>query len=328
MEDLYVLVDLGGTHVRVALAHSEGSLAHRHHEKTDHQTSARGVIDQIARMGKQCLDEAGSDWKAVKRSIVASPGPLNPNTGVVYAPPNMPGWGEVRLGDDLEKCTGAPVVVVNDANAGALGEYYFGAGRGCRNLVYLTVSTGIGGGVVVDGRLLEGSLGTAGEIGHMTVDFHGPPCNCGSVGCLEAIASGTSIARRFAKGIEQGKQSVVTGRLSGRQPTAADVAEAAAEGDAYALEVFTESAEALGFGIVSCIHIFNPDVVVLGGGVTASGSLLFSIVNAIVQRHALPIPRGVVRILPAELGDDVGLMGAAAVAWSLHDSTPKVTARH
>jgi glucokinase len=215
---------------------------------------------------------------------------------------------------NLEAAFRLPVKVVNDANAAALGEFLFGAGRGHRNFVYITVSTGIGGGIVVDGRLVEGSVGTAGEIGHTTIDRRGPACPCGNIGCLEAIASGTAIARVFRERLKAGEASTVPDVLDGREATAADVALGAKAGDALAASVFAEAAEALGLGVVNCIHLFNPDVIAIGGGVSQAGDLLFEPVRRMVALHAFPVPRNVVRIVQVELGTEVGLIGAAAVA--------------
>src|SRR5947209_4981013 len=308
-----VVVDLGGTRVRVALAGTDLDLHERREERTFHGRSAPGVIDQIVRMADETLGAAGRGWLDIAAMAVASPGPLDPATGMVYHPPNMPGWGEVPLGPELTARTGVPVVLINDANAAALGEFHSGAGRGTRNLVYLTVSTGIGGGVIVDGRLMEGSSGSAAEIGHHTVDRHGPPCPCGSVGCLEAIASGPSIALRVRQRLAAGADSILAGGEAERI-TAADVARAAAEGEHLASEVWGRSMQALGFGVINCIHIFNPDVIVLGGGVTAAGPQLFDPVMHLVDQHALAVPRAAVRIVPAALGEDAGLTGAAAAA--------------
>lgn len=313
MEKMNVAVDLGGTQVRVALADRSLELHHKIVESTDHSHSASGVIDQIVRMAEEALTRSGLAWQHIERLAVASPGPLDARSGLVFAPPNMPGWGDVPLGPELAARTGVPVAVVNDANAAGFGEFHFGAGRGLRNLVYLTISTGIGGGVVVDGALLGGSAGTAAEIGHHTIDLHGVPCKCGSVGCLEMLASGTSIARLFQEALDAGEVSLLRPE-PGSPVSAADVASAAGAGDPLAARIFRQAAEALGFGIVNCIHIFNPDIVVLGGGVTHAGKLLFDPVREIVDRHTMPVQRAAVRIVPAELGEDVGLIGAAAVA--------------
>jgi glucokinase len=205
------------------------------------------------------------------------------------------------------------VALINDANAAALGEFHAGAGVGTRNLVYLTVSTGIGGGVIVNGSLMEGSSGSAAEIGHHTIDRHGLPCHCGSIGCLESIASGPSIALRFCRRLAGGDQSILAG-IPRDEITAAAISRAAAHGDALAIAVWEDSMQALGFGVVNCIHIFNPDVIVLGGGVTLAGRQLFDPVMRIVDRYTLPEPRAAVRVVPAALGEDAGLTGAAALA--------------
>jgi glucokinase len=314
MAKLNLAVDLGGTRVRTAVYDLELHMLARDEESTVRDRGAEGVIEQIAGLGRRSLLRCGKQWRDVACVAVASPGPLDSKTGVVYSPPNMPGWGTVHLEAELEARFAVPVKVVNDANADALAEYHFGAGRGHRNLVYLTVSTGIGGGVIVEGKLLEGSSGTAGEIGHTTIDRHGPICQCGNVGCLEMISSGTSIARRFSEALAAGERSSLTESPEGGPPTAHDIAIVAGRGDPLALAIFTDAAEALGFGVVNCIHIFNPDVVAIGGGVTKAGALLFDPIDRVVERYALAVPRRAVRVVRAELADDVGLIGAAAVA--------------
>lgn len=320
MDRWRVAVDLGGTHVRTGVVDHTLRIAGRTDEPTRHELGPEGVIDQIVRQTRESVRQTGTEWSHVSGLAIGAPGPLDSTTGVVLSPPNMPGWDDVPLKTMLEAELQIPVKVVNDANAAALGESYFGAGRGHRNLVYLTISTGIGGGIVVEGRLLEGASGMAGELGHMTIDRSGPICKCGNRGCLEVLASGTAIARRFREGLEAGVKSGATDWLGEAHPTAADVARAAALGDEFALTVFTDAAEAVGFGVVNCIHIFNPEVIAIGGGVSNAGALLFDPINRIVDRYALPVPRSAVRVLPAELGDDVGLVGAGAVAWT-HDTS-------
>ena len=322
MSETNVVVDLGGTRLRVALADTSYRLSERREENTDVGNGPTGVIDQIIRMGGDALGARALTWHDVGCLVISSPGPLNAQTGVVYSPPNMPGWGTVPLKDEMEQCLGVATIVMNDANAAALGEFHFGACRGHRNMVYLTFSTGIGAGVVVDGKIMEGSAGTAGEVGHMTIDRHGPQCPCGNIGCLEVLASGTSIGRRFAAALTDGGTSIVTDWLGGRKPTGEDVTRAAEMGDDLARRVFMDAAEAIGTGVVNCIHIFNPEVIVIGGGVTKAGPLLFDTVQRMVDRHAMPVPRESARIVPAELVEDMGLMGAAVVACEPSRSTP------
>jgi glucokinase len=309
-ERSFLVIDLGGTRVRAASAACMTlRLTHRREEPTEIEGGPDGVIAQMVRLGRSVLEESGE----AARVGVSALGPLDSRSGVVYSPPNLPGWKMVPLAARLEQALGLPTTIVNDANAAALGEFYAGSGRGHRNMVYFTISTGIGGGVIADGRLLEGSCGMGGELGHMTIDRHGPICNCGNVGCLEVLASGTSIARRFNERLSAGERSIVSEWTVGRPATAADVSRGAQLRDPLASAIFTDAAECIGVGVVNAIHVFNPELVVLGGGV-AQAPGLFDIVRSMVERYAQPAPRRAARIVPAELRGDEGLIGAAAVA--------------
>jgi glucokinase len=322
VDERFVAIDLGGTQVRVALSDAELNLTGIVKEPADHSNGPRGIVDQVAGMLEQALEESGTLRGALQRGVVASPGPLDTSTGIVHGAPNMPGWeGEVPLRKIVEETLGLPVQPVNDANVAAVGEFRRGAGRGSRTMVYLTVSTGIGGGVIVEGRLLEGVRGMAGEIGHITIDMHGPVCNCGNIGCLERLASGTNIARRFREALAAGETSAVTSWLEGRSPTAEDVSRGAREGDPLASRVWDDCMRALGFGVVSVIHLFNPDIVVLGGGVTNAGEQVFDPVRAVVRAHTMPLPRRGVDIVRAQLRDNAGLYGAASLAVSSMEIT-------
>jgi glucokinase len=309
-EPEYLVIDLGGTRARAALADRDLRISHRIEEGTELDRGPEGVVAQLTRMGRSLLDRAGG---RVTCLAVSTPGPLDPKTGIVYSPPNLLGWGTLPFAAMLENALGLPTLLVNDANAAGLGEFHAGSGRGHRNLVYFTISTGIGGGVIVDGRLYEGSSGMAGELGHMTIDRHGPICNCGNVGCLEMLASGTSIARRFRQALAAGATSIVTDWLPPSRVTAREVVRGAERGDPLASAIFTDAAECIGTGVVNCIHIFNPDIVALGGGVTQAHGL-FEIIHRVVEQHAMPIPRQAVRVVRAELRGDQGLIGAAAAA--------------
>jgi glucokinase len=315
----FLAVDLGGSQARVATSNDELILTGRLDEPTDHSRGPESVVAQLARLCRKSCEASGVSLTDIAMLAVGSPGPLDTRQGVVFDPPNLLGWERVPLRDMLQAALHLPTVIVNDANAAALGEFHFGAGRGTRNLVYLTISTGIGGGVVVDGVLLEGSSGSGGELGHMTIDRDGPLCPCGNIGCLEALGSGRAIAHRYGQAVAR-RDGVAE---SAAPTTARDVVRLASEGDELALEVFRDAAQAVGTGVVNCINIFNPDVVVLGGGVTNAGERLFAPVRAMVERYALPRPRTSVRIVPAELGSDVGLIGAAAVAVAAHQRSSR-----
>lgn len=317
MNAQYLAVDLGGSQARVATTSVDLDLCGRLDEPTDHSRGPESVVAQLARLCTRSCEESGVSLTDIACLAVASPGPLDTRHGIVFDPPNLPGWDQVPLRELLQQALHVPTVIVNDANAAALGEFHFGAGRNDRNLVYLTISTGIGGGVVLDGVVLEGTSGSGGELGHMTIDRNGPVCPCGNIGCLEALGSGRAIAGRYSEALAEehgskGRNLAVTAR---------DVIRLASEGDQLALDIFSDAARAVGTGVVNCINIFNPDVVVLGGGITNAGERLFGPVRDMVQRYALPRARASVRVVPAELGPDVGLIGAAGLAVSTHQGT-------
>ena len=315
MDERFGAIDLGGTQLRVAIADRDLNLSGVVKEAADHRSGPPGIMAQMARMLSASIEASGTPRDAILRCVIACPGPLDTVSGTVHGAPNLPGWeDDVPLRQMAENVLRLSVQPVNDANAAGLGEFLRGAGMGSRNMVFLTVSTGIGGGVVVDGRMLEGSRGMAGEIGHITVDLHGPVCRCGSVGCLEMLASGTAIGRLFREALAHGESSNVIQSAEGREATAADVAVGAQRGDPLASRIWSECMEALGFGVINCIHIFNPDIVVLGGGVTNAGEILFAPVRATVQKYGMTLPVRGVEIVRAKLRDDAGLYGAASLA--------------
>jgi glucokinase len=220
------------------------------------------------------------------------------------------------LREILSQEFGLPVYVNNDANVAALAEQRFGAGRGCSDIVYLTISTGIGGGIISGGQLLLGAHGLAGEPGHTTVEPAGPRCNCGNVGCLEVMAAGPAIARHALNLMQQGHHSTLWVAVQGgMELTAEMVGRAAQEGDDVALQAIARAAHYLGIGVLNLIHIFDPDRVILGGGVSKLGSLLFDPVRAWVREHAMTALQRETPVVPAALGDQVGLLGA--VAWAM-----------
>ena len=246
-------------------------------------------------------------------------GPVKADEGLVLLSHHVPGWERVPLRERLEARFGAPAAVDNDANVAALGEWRFGAGQDCRSLLYVTVSTGIGGGWVLDGRIHHGADSLAGEIGHMTVRPGGPVCTCGRRGCLEAVAAGPAIARRAQERLLAEPQAgEILRRLIGGDVgavTAKHVSQATEAGDALAREVLEEAAQALGFGIGCAIALMNPERVVVGGGVAKSGERYFEAVRAAARANVLPGTR--VDIVPAALGDDAPLWGGIALAEEL-----------
>ncbi len=306
-------IDLGGTRVRAVMTDGTGAFLARCGMHTEADMGLDHVLDRITAAVEAVT--LGADHSQLVGLGIGAPGPLNPVTGVVYSPPNLPGWDNVPLRDILEARTGLPVFLGNDANLAALGEYTFGAGKDYRYLVYITVSTGVGGGVIEDGRILMGAKGAAGEIGHMSIDLNGPRCNCGNIGCLEILTSGTGIRRRAIEMLEGGRASLMR-ELAGddlSDITAITVATAAELGDEAARELLHQTGVYLGVGVTNILHLFNPEIVVIGGGVSTIGDAIFRPLLQIVEERAMLAFRVGVPIVPTALGDDIGLYGAAAL---------------
>jgi glucokinase len=294
------------------VATPSGQVLAERREPSEAREGPDAMIGRAVRMAREAVDEAGMQLDEVIVVGIGCGGPLDPWRGIVHNALNNPGWIDVPIVARIEAELGRPAFLDNDANAAALGEHRFGAGRGVADLVYLTISTGVGGGLVLGGRLYHGENGNAGELGHISVQVQGGrPCHCGSIGCLEAYCSGTNIAVRLLEAVAAGGESVLSGRA---EVTARDVADAARAGDPLARRVWDETMTLLGGGIVSIVHAFNPRLVILGGGVTGAGDLLFDPVGRIVGERAMPWLAQPLRIVPAELGDRTGVLGAVAVA--------------
>ncbi|MHB1159090.1 MAG: ROK family protein [Chloroflexota bacterium] len=308
-----VALDLGGTRFRVAVGTDDGSIEWRVSRFTGVHRGLQPVLNDLYDTVEDALS-AVDDRETVQGMGIAAPGPLDPWTGVIHNPPNMPGWHSVPLKALFEERFGIPVQVANDANLAAVGEHRYGAGKGFQNVVYVTVSTGIGGGVIVDDRLLLGAGGFAGEVGHMTIDMRGERCACGNLGCLEWLASGTSIGRQARQLVRSGAHTALRG-LPLDQITAHRVSELAYQGDAVARRLLRDAGVAMGVGIVNLVHMFNPQRVILGGGVSLNaGPLWWDAIQVTVRARAMESCSRGLEIVPAGLGDDAGLLGGVAIA--------------
>ncbi|MEW5930236.1 MAG: ROK family protein [Gemmatimonadota bacterium] len=312
-------VDLGGTNIVVGLLPVEGGeVLGLRSMPTDSGRGAKFVVDRIIGMVEQAIGEVLSAHGGTRDQIagvgIGSPGPLDRRTGTVINTPNL-GWRNFPLRDLISNAVHLPATLDNDANCATYGEWWLGAGRGTRALVGLTLGTGIGGGIVLNGEIFHGCSDVAGEIGHMTIDSNGRRCKCGNYGCLEQYASGPAIAVRAVEGIEAGAETVLVEMVNGRLDdiTAATVYEATVQGDAYATEVMKDTAKFLGAGVASIINILNPEMVVIAGGVTRAGDTLFEPLRAEVRRRAFKSAQECCRIVSAELPGTAGLVGAAAV---------------
>jgi len=315
----YVIgVDLGGTNIVVGTVAEDGStILGVRADATKPEEGAEAVVGRIARLAKESIAEAeqvgGVRAERVAGVGIGSPGPLDRKTGVVLVTPNL-GWKNFPLRARVSDALGLPATLDNDANCAVFGEWWVGAGRGSRHLVGITIGTGIGGGIVIDGQLYHGASDAAGEIGHTTIDSTGRRCKCGNYGCIEAYASGPNIAARAVEGIEAGAETRLADYVGGdlARITAQTVYEAAHDGDDYAREVVRDTAKFLGAGIANLINIFNPDTFVILGGVTLAGDRLFTPLRAEVTRRAFRPAVEACRIVPGELPGTAGVFGAAA----------------
>jgi glucokinase len=306
-------IDLGGTNIVAGTVSEDGSeILGVLSEPTGAEGGADAVVDRIVRLAKKSI--AASKVKDVAGAGIGSPGPLDTKTGVVLLTPNL-GWVNMPLRDRVAAGLGLPAALDNDANCAIYGEWWRGAARGVDYVVGLTIGTGIGGGIVLGGDVYRGASDIAGEVGHMTIDSTGRLCKCGNYGCLEAYASGPAIAARATEGTQAGADTslprYVNNDLS--KITAQVVYQAAHDGDDFANEVVRDTAKFLGAGVASLINIFNPQVVVICGGVTLAGDKLFVPLRSEVKRRAFKPAVDVCRILPGELPGTAGVYGAAAV---------------
>jgi glucokinase len=310
MSTTYIALDLGGTRVRAARCRDDGTIEARAETFTHGEDGLDAVLGRIANVTRQVWP--GTPPAAVG---VGAPGPLDPYTGEIFNAPNIPAFVGLNLRNRLRDIFQIPVYVGNDANVAALAEWRYGAARGHSDVVYLTISTGIGGGVITDNKLLLGKSGLAAELGHVTVNYQGRPDKCGNIGCLEALASGPAIRQIAIERLEAGEASLLRERVAGdlSQVSVELLHAAARQGDALANSVIYDAAVAIGFGVVSFLHAFDPSIVVIGGGVSNLGSLLFEPVRAIALKHIMD-PRYQVPIVEAELKENVGLLGALALA--------------
>ncbi len=311
-------VDLGGTNIVVGLVPIEGGqVLGLRSLPTESHRGAKSVVDRMIQMIEDAIAEVLSEHGGVRSQIagvgIGSPGPLDRKTGTVINTPNL-GWRNFPLRDLIANAVHLPATLDNDANCATYGEWWLGAGRDVQTLVGLTLGTGIGGGIVLDGEIFHGCSDVAGELGHMTIESSGRKCKCGNYGCLEAYASGPAIALRAAEGIEAGEETILTELVGGKleQITAATVYEGVVREDPYATEVMRETVRYLGAGIANIINILNPEMVVIAGGVTRAGDHLFVPLRAEVRKRAFRAAEERCRIVPAELSGTAGVVGAVA----------------
>jgi glucokinase len=307
---VHIAVDVGGTQLRAA-SYLPESLNPLKLDKIPTQGPDGSPLDRLKKLIASVIPENDT----VSAIGVAAPGAVNPYQGIIHTAPNIPGWTNLALGPDLQSFFDTPVYIGNDANMAALAEWQYGAGRGHHHLIYITVSTGIGTGVIIDDRLLLGVSGLATEMGHVTVMMDGPMCGCGLRGHIEAFASGTAIAKYVEEELAKGIQSILPERT---RLSAKDVAAAAYQGDQLSITAFQRAGRVLGIGLANYLHIFNPSIIIIGGGVSRSGEILFGPMRASLEENVLSSQYlDGLTLTSSTLGDEVGLLGALALARSL-----------
>ncbi|PRX28625.1 glucokinase [Orenia metallireducens] len=315
MQKEYVVgVDLGGTKILTAVADLEGNILARVRKDTEAKKGKEVVIQKIKDTVYEAVQEVGIELSQVKGIGLGVPGPVDIKKGIIKHTPNLD-LDNINIVEELRELD-TPIFLENDANAAALGEKWFGAGKEAENMVYMTVSTGIGGGIIINKEIFHGAGDAAGEIGHMTILPDSKlQCGCGNYGCWEAIASGTALSKLGKEAVESGKDTLMSDLVAdSTKVNGAVVAKAAEQGDKVAKEIMDKIAGYLGIGMANLINIFNPDTIVIGGGVSQSWGLIEDKVNSTIQARAMDSLVEDVDVVIAELGSDVGVLGAVATA--------------
>ncbi len=309
-------IDLGGTKILTAVVNAQGKILSYDDSTTPAAQGPEEVIQAILASASRALAQVGVATAELGAIGVGAPGVSNPETGILFTSPHLPGWQDVPLRDIIGKELGKKAFLINDATAAALGEFCFGAGQGAHNFIYITLSTGIGGGIIINDKIYTGAFGAAGEVGHMTIDDDGPLCDCGNRGCWETLASGTALAREARQQIKEGAKTSILDYADGdmEKVTAEVVYTAAQTGDNLAKELIARTGYYIGVGLANLVNIFNPELIVIGGGLSNIGDMLLGPAFKVAGERAFKEAYQAVRFATAELGRNSGVLGAAAFA--------------
>jgi len=309
-------IDLGGSKVLAAVVDSQGRVVSSHESVTPATKGREAVIQCIVDSARGALEQRRVAMSEISAVGIGAAGISNPEAGILFTSPNLPGLREVLLGDIVQEKLGKKTFIINDANAAALGELHYGAARDARNFIYITISTGIGGGIVIDGKIYTGAIGIAGEVGHMTIDDNGPICSCGNRGCWEMLASGTALSRearlRISKGVKTSILEYAEGNIE--NVSAQAIQRAAEKGDKLAKELVAQTGYYVGVGLASLVNMFNPELIVIGGGLSNIGDMLLEPAFKTAEKRAYKEAFQAVRFSSAELGRNSGVIGAATFA--------------
>jgi len=312
----YVGVDVGGTNIRAGVVDPEGRILGEARQPALADKGMRAAVARIIDAIGQAIEAAGVPREEIAAIGLGVPGALRSREGICVYSPNFADSRNVPILPPIKEALGLPSYMLNDVSVQTLGEHRFGAGQGRRNMVMITLGTGIGGGAVIDGELRIGPTEGFAEVGHMTIDPDGPVCGCGNRGCWEALAARDAIVRRAITKLQHGRHSAIAEAVDYRfgSITPALIAHSAEQGDPLAIEVINETAHYLGVGIANLIQLYNPEILVIGGGIAQAGRLLFDPILRTVRARALMVPASTCKIVPAQLGDDAGVVGASVLA--------------
>lgn len=308
MEQFYIGVDLGGTKIYTAISNQLGEIIEEEVVPTEASKGAEQVIAKIINSIKKVSKNIEADH--IKAIGIGSPGPIDAKKGLIVSPPNLP-IRNFNVVEAIKNEFGLPTFLDNDANAATLGEYIFGGGKGCENMVYITASTGVGGGAILNGKIYRGSTSNALEVGHTTVNPSGRACGCGNIGCVESMSSGIYIEKMAKDYLRSG---VTTSLNNYESVTAKEVFKEAANGDEIANQILSETLSYLGIAVANCANIFDPDKIIIGGGVSNGGDIVFEKINEQMQARCLGPIREHCKVEKAQLGGKAGVIGAVALA--------------
>lgn len=316
MDKYYIGIDLGGTNMKGSIFNENMNAICEQRLSTEADKGSEHVLNRMNNLIGSMLNYRSLKNENIACVGIGVPGLLNINEGISMFSPNFSDWENVPVVSWFEERLKVPIFIDNDVRVNLYGEWYFGAGKGSKNVVLLTLGTGLGSGIVMDGHVLYGATGSAGEIGHMNMYREGRPCKCGSSGCLGRYVSALGILRTLRGKIESGHNSIITDWVKGNlsKITAKMVSEAYDLGDQIAIETLHETGEILGFGLVNVINLYNPEIIIIGGGMSAAGERLLKMTRKTINSHALKIPNEKCTITTAQLGDTAGMVGAAIYA--------------
>lgn len=313
MKKYRIGVDIGGTNIKIALVDFDGKIAYSNTTPTRAEMGYEAGVNNIKQAIKDLMKETNQDAKSIEAIGFGLPGQIDYKAGIVKNLPNIPGWVNVPLAKIIEDEFSIPTRLDNDVRCAALGELNFGAGKGCENLLCITIGTGIGSGIVLNGKLVRGASNAAGEIGHIKMEMNGGPlCGCGDYGCFEAYASGPSIvamAKEYIAGGKSAKYKEMAG--ADGQITPYLVAQAALQGDAVSIQIFKQMGKIIGTGLASVVNLLNPEKIIIGGGVADAGEILLEPIRKAILDRAMPIQGQAVKVVPAQLANTAGVIGAS-----------------